>query len=220
MPAAPDRNPSPTAAPSPAVTGRYVVALTGGVAAGKSAVARRFAALGVAVADADSAARAALAPGSDGVAEVARVFGAGFIDDAGRLDRAALRRRVFDDAEARQQLEAIVHPRVMRTLREQVVAARGPYVLLDIPLLAETWPQYAWVDRVLVVDVSPETQRHRLMLRDGIDAALAERMIAAQASREQRLALATDVIDNNGDEKALDAAVTALHERYLALAQR
>ncbi|MGB5851303.1 MAG: dephospho-CoA kinase [Rhodanobacter sp.] len=195
-----------------------VVALTGGVAAGKSAVTRRFEALGVPVHDADVAAREVVAPGSEGLAEVVDVFGADVLDSRGQLDRPAMRRRVFADPAARRRLEAIIHPRVRAWLRERALAGTAPYCLLAIPLLVENIEQYRWVDRVLVVDVPESVQLARLLVRDGIDETLARRMIAQQASRADRLALADDVIDNSGDESALDQAVAELHRRYLALA--
>lgn len=195
-----------------------VVALTGGVAAGKSAVAERFRAHGVNVHDADQAAREVVAPGSRALADIVQHFGSDMLDAHGALDRKRMRQRVFDDAAVRAQLEAIVHPAVHAWLRERVQHENGPYCLLDIPLLVETWPQFDWVDRVLVVDAPEHLRMQRLMRRDGIDTALAQRMLTAQADRERRLQLADDVIDNGGDETQLDAAVDALHRRYLMLA--
>ncbi|EQD64392.1 dephospho-CoA kinase [mine drainage metagenome] len=133
----------------------------------------------------------------------------------GSLDRAALRRQVFGNTEARRALEAIVHPRVRIWLREHLQAADAPYALLAIPLLRETWPAYDWLDRVLVVDAPETLQRARLLQRDGIDAALAEAMLAAQADRSTRLALAHDVLDNRGTRADLRARVAALHADYL-----
>ncbi|UPG84820.1 dephospho-CoA kinase [Luteibacter aegosomatis] len=197
-----------------------VIALTGGIASGKSAVERRFEALGVHAYDADVAARAVVEPGSPALAEVARVFGAEALDAEGRLDRAAMRQRVFDDPSARTQLEDILHPRIREWLRAAVEADRGPYCILSIPLLAENHAQYGWVDRVLVVDAPEDVRVARLVKRDGIDEALARKMIAAQASREQRLAIADDVIVNDGDEAALDRQVDELHDRYVLLARK
>ncbi len=198
----------------------YVIALTGGIAAGKSAVTRRFAALGVPIHDADVAAREVVAPGSEGLAAVVAAFGNEALDAHGHLDRAAMRRRVFADPLARKTLEAIVHPRVRQWLHERALDDTAPYCLLAIPLLVENLDHYRWIDRVLVVDAPADLQLARLMARDGIDEALARRMLAQQAERAQRLALAHDVIDNSGDEAALDAAVAALHQRYLALAAK
>ncbi|MBN8922606.1 MAG: dephospho-CoA kinase [Rhodanobacter sp. 68-29] len=196
----------------------YVVALTGGIAAGKSAVTRRFAALGVPVHDADVAAREVIAPGSEGLAAVVAAFGDEVLDAEGGLDRPAMRRRVFADPAARHRLEAIIHPRVRHWLHERALADTTPYCLLAIPLLVENIAHYRWVDRILLVDAPVEQQLARLIARDAIDEALARRMLAQQARREERLAPAHDVIDNSGDEDALDAAVLALHQRYLALA--
>ncbi|MFC7300804.1 dephospho-CoA kinase [Cognatiluteimonas weifangensis] len=198
----------------------YIIGLTGGVASGKGEVARRLRAHGVLVADADVAARAAVAAGSAGLAEVVAAFGSDVLDATGALDRAAMRRRVFADAAARRTLEAIVHPRVRVALQAACAAAPGPYAVAEIPLLAEGGGRaaYPWLDRILVVDVPASVQLARLVQRDGIDAALAGRMLAAQASREQRLAIADDVIVNDGPLAALDAQVAALDRQYRALA--
>jgi dephospho-CoA kinase len=195
-----------------------VVALTGGVAAGKTAVTRRFEALGVPVHDADMAAREVVEPGTTGLAAIVEAFGVDVLDAAGRLDRAAMRKRIFADPVARLALEAIIHPRVRQWLRARALAEQAPYCLLAIPLLTENIAHYRWVDRVLLVDASEAVQLSRLMRRDGIDEALAHRMLAQQASRAERLVLADDVIENNGDEADLDEAVAELHRRYLALA--
>jgi dephospho-CoA kinase len=197
-----------------------VIALAGGVAAGKSAVARRFEALGVHVYDADAAAREVVELGTDGLAAVVDAFGSGVLDGSGRLDRPAMRQRVFADPAARRTLEAVIHPRVRQWLHDRVLADTGPYCLLAIPLLAENIGHYRWVDRVLLVDAPESVQLGRLMIRDGIDETLARRMLAHQASRAERLALADDVIENSGDEAALDDAVADLHLRYLALASK
>lgn len=196
----------------------FVIALTGGIAAGKSTVTRRFEALGVPVHDADVGAREVVEPGSEGLAAIVEAFGPAALGPDGRLDRPAMRRRVFADAQARQTLEAIVHPRVRTWLYQRARTDRGPYCLLAIPLLAENIEPYRWVDRILLVDAPESVQISRLIARDGIDETLARRMLAQQASRAARQALADDVIDNGGDEAALDAAVASLHQRYLALA--
>lgn len=202
------------------MTRHYVVALTGGVASGKSAVARRFEAHGIRVYDADVAAREAVAPGSAALAEIEFVFGAGVLDADGSLDRRTTRERVFADPDARVKLERIIHPRVRAWLQRRVGMDRGPYCVLAIPLLAENRGEYAWVDRVLLVDAPEALQVERLMQRDGVTREHAERMLAAQTTREQRLAIADDVIVNDGEEAALDAQVATLHARYLELALR
>jgi len=198
----------------------YAIGLTGGIASGKSEVSRRFEALGIVVADADVAARAALAPGSDGLAETVAAFGRDILAADGSLDRAAMRRRVFSDPDARRRLEAIVHPRVRAMLAAQCASAASPYAIAAIPLLAEVGGRgaYPWLSRILVVDVPAAVQMERLQRRDGIDASLAAGMLAAQATRRERLAIADDVIANDGPLDALDAQVAALDRRYRALA--
>ena len=199
----------------------YIIGVTGGVASGKSEVTRRFEALGVAVADADLAAREAVAAGSPGLAEVVSTFGPGVLTTAGELDRTAMRQRVFEDPAARQRLEAIIHPRVRAWLRQECEAALGPYAIAAIPLLTEGGGRdaYPWIDRILVVDVPVEVQIKRLMRRDEVDLALAGAMLAAQASREARLAIADDVIVNDGALEALDGEVARLDRMYRGLAE-
>lgn len=198
----------------------YRVGLTGGVASGKSAMAELFAGLGVVVADADVAARAVVEPGQPALADVVAVFGADVLDASGRLDRARLRARVFNNAEARRELEGLLHPPIRSALREAAEAASGPYVIVAIPLLAEGGGRdaYPWLDRILVVDAPIESQRARLIARDGIDPALADRMLAAQANRRQRLAIADDVVVNDGAIEALAPEVEALDRQYRHLA--
>ena len=197
----------------------YIIGITGGVASGKSEDTRRFEAFGIAVADADLAARDAVAPGSDGLAEIVDVFGREVLAADGSMDRAAMRRRVFGDDSARGQLEGIIHPRVRIALREACLAAGSRYAIAAIPLLAEGGGReaYPWLARVLVVDVPREMQLARLLRRDGIDQALAERMLAAQASREQRLAIADDIVVNDGSFEELQRHVAALHQQYMTL---
>ena len=197
----------------------FVVAVTGGVASGKSAATDAFAALGITVADADIAARQVVEPGEPALADVVAHFGPGSLDADGRLDRAAMRARVFGDHEARRALEAILHPRIRVRLQEACRDAAGPYVVVAIPLLTEGGGRtaYPWLDRILVVDVPEALQEQRLMRRDGTETTLARRMIAAQATRAQRLALADDVIVNDGPLCALEQAVARLDLRYRQL---
>jgi dephospho-CoA kinase len=199
----------------------FIVAITGGIASGKSAVAEAFVGRGVFVADADVAARDLVVPGSPALTEIVGRFGADVLQADGSLDRAALRRRVFADADARRELEAILHPRIREHLRAQCGAASGPYAMVAIPLLCEVGGRaaYPWLQRILVVDVPTQLQQTRLQARDHIDAALATHMLAAQATRDARLAIADDVIDNTGSLADLDARVAQLHRTYLQLAQ-
>ena len=198
----------------------YRVGLTGGVASGKSAVTDLFAALGVAVADADVAARAVVEPGQPALAAVVAAFGADVLDASGGLDRARLRAHVFNNADARRKLEGLLHPPIRAALRDSAEAAAGPYVIVAIPLLAEGGGRHAypWLDRILVVDVPRPTQVARLIQRDRIGAALAGRMLDAQAARAERLAIADDVIVNTGGLDRLDAEVAALDRLYRSLA--
>lgn len=195
---------------------RLHVGLTGGIASGKSAATRAFESCGVPVIDADVVARDVVARGSAGLAALVELFGADVLDAAGHLDRAAMRRRVFDDAAARRALEAIVHPRVREALHTQSAAIQADYAILAIPLLAEGGGRdaYPWLDRIVVIDAPVETQRGRLIERDDIDAALADAMIAAQATRTQRLAIADEVLVNDADEATLRASVAWLHARW------
>lgn len=198
----------------------YFIGLTGGIASGKSALEKAFAARGVTVADADLIAREVVEPGEPALAAVVAHFGADVLSADGRLDRAALRARIFNDEAERRVLEGLLHPVIRARMIERCRAAPGPYAIAMIPLLAEGGGRttYPWLDRILVVDVPSATQKARLMQRDGIDAALADRMIAAQATRAQRLALADDIVVNDGDIGHLQQAADDLHARYLALA--
>jgi dephospho-CoA kinase len=195
----------------------YCVALTGGIASGKTAVADRFAELGAGVIDADIVARELVAPNGAALSEIVAAFGADILDKHGALDRQAMRTRVFEHPDARRRLEAILHPRIRSVLRERSRLVPDPYALLVIPLLVESG-HYDWVDRVLVVDASRDVQRSRLIARDHIAADLADAMLDAQASREQRLAIADDIISNEGTLAELELRVVELHTRYVALA--
>jgi dephospho-CoA kinase len=198
----------------------FIIGLTGGVASGKSEVTRRFEALGVHVADADLVARAVVEPGQPALARIAERFGADILLGDGRLDRRRLRERIFADPQARADLEAITHPAIRIELERECRAATGPYAIAAIPLLTEAGGRtaYPWLRRILVVDAPVELQLARLMRRDGVDEALAARMIAAQATREARLAIADDVLLNDGHPQHLDAPVRELDARYRAMA--
>jgi len=194
------------------------VGLTGGIASGKSAVSNRLAEHGVRVIDADVIAREIVAPGRPALDEIVAHFGGGMLDANGALDRGALRARVFADPRERAALEAITHPRVRARMAELAACATGAYCVLAIPLLAESGADYSWLDAVVVVDVPESIQLARLMARDGSNQTLARAMIAAQAKRGIRLALADEVIDNSGTLEQLRAASDALHGRLLGRA--
>jgi dephospho-CoA kinase len=193
------------------------IGLTGGIASGKTAVANAFARRGVPVIDADRIARDVVAPGTPALAAVLAEFGPGLVLPDGGLDRRRLRQIVFAEPERRRRLEAILHPAIRRAMEAEAMAVTAPYALIAIPLLAET-DQRAWVDRVLVVDCPAELQKARLMARDGETAERAAAMMAAQAPRAARLAIADDTIDNSGSLADLERAVDELHRRYLSLA--
>lgn len=183
----------------------FRLGLTGGIGAGKSTVARMLADLGAAIIDADALSRATTAPGGTAIDPVRASFGDNFITPDGAMDRDAMRTLVFADPSARHRLEAIVHPLVHQAIEAAAVAAHqaGHHCLVfDIPLLVESkrWP--AQLDKVLVVDCSEQTQRDRVMARNGLARADVERIMASQASRMQRLAAADLVVFN--DQKPLD----------------
>ena len=201
------------------MTSTLTVGLTGGIASGKSLVSSAFERMGVTIVDADVVAREIVEPGQDALAEIATHFGPDILDAEGRLKRRELRQIVFDDAEARADLEAITHPRIRSELARQRDAANSDYCILVVPLLAKS-SMIDLVDRVLVIDAPEPIQLERLMSRDDIDETLARKMIAAQDERSARLALADDVLVNTGPRKDIADLAAALHAGYLRLAQR
>lgn len=197
---------------------RLRIGLTGGIASGKSTVARRFVELGVPVVDADAAARAVVAPGKPGLAAVRERFGPRVLAENGELDRRALRDLIFEDPGLRRDLETILHPLIRADMEQSAELAIGPYVVMDIPLLVESGSRDR-VDRILVVDVDETMQLQRVMARDGCTEQQARAILASQASRSARLAAADDVLVNTGTVTDLRQAVDHLHERYLRLAE-
>ena len=192
------------------------VGLTGGIASGKSTVADMFAELGVPVIDTDVIAREVVEPGQPALEEIRDSFGKEVIADDGSLDRAAMRRRVFADDNARRRLEAILHPRIRESAMQQADLAGGAYQLIVVPLLAES-PMRQAMDRILVVDCDVDVQVARLLERDAETEDQARRIIGAQASREQRLAIADEVIRNDGPISETRRQVERLHSHYLQL---
>ncbi|MFP5380751.1 MAG: dephospho-CoA kinase [Gammaproteobacteria bacterium] len=196
----------------------FVVGLTGGIGSGKSTVAGLFARQGIPVIDTDVIARDLTRPGQPALDAIRASFGESVMQADGTLDRAALRRRVFNDAVARRRLEAILHPGIRRETEAALGRVKGPYALVVIPLLAETGGAYGdLLDRVLVVDCPEHVQIERVMARNGLARDEAVAILAAQASRAERLGLADDVIDNAASPEVLPAQVAALHRRYLEL---
>ena len=194
-----------------------IVALTGGLAAGKSAVAERFVELGVPVIDADVVTRRLVEPGSSALAEIVDAFGDGVLDERGHLDRARMRERIFGHEGDRRELEAILHPRVRDEMQAFAASSDAPYVVFVIPLLVET-NQAAKMDRVIVVDAPRTLQAARAESRDGSRREMIAAILDTQATRVERLAVADTVIENTGDPATLRERVDAVHEEYLALA--
>lgn len=195
----------------------FVVGLTGGIGSGKTAVSDRFAKLGVAVIDADIAARVVVEPGRPALAKIAEHFGSETITASGELDRGKLRALVFQNETERKWLEALLHPLIGEEIVTQIQVATSPYAMLVSPLLIET-SQRQLTQRVLVVDVPVEVQIARTIARDNNSEDQVKAIIASQASREQRLAAADDVISNDLGLEYLDEQVQILHQKYLTLA--
>ncbi|MGI9247065.1 MAG: dephospho-CoA kinase [Steroidobacteraceae bacterium] len=202
--------------PAAPATAPYRIALTGGIASGKTTVANLFAARGVPLIDTDLIAREVVEPGQPALAAVVREFGADVLAADGRLDRRMLRERIFTDPSARRALEGILHPAIRAEMERQSRAAAGggPYQLLVVPLLTEGGRR-DHVQRVLLVDVPESVQVERLMARDAVTHEQAVASLQAQATRETRLAFADDVITNTGRLEDLATQVEALHRAYL-----
>lgn len=195
-----------------------IVGLTGGIASGKSAVARVLRELGVLVVDADQLAREVVAPGSDGLAEIVSSFGREMLTPDGQLDRERLGQLVFSDPEARQTLNRITHPRVAELSMQRLAAAQDSdtsYVVYEVPLLVETG-MHTGLDATVVVAAAPEVQAQRVVARDGLTAEQAQARIDAQFPLEKKIAVADYVIDNDGSVAQLEARTRALHEQLLA----
>jgi dephospho-CoA kinase len=197
----------------------YTVGLTGGIGSGKSAVAELFAGLGVNVVDTDEIAHELTRPGGEAIAPIHAAFGDQAIARDGALDRAAMRKLAFSDARTRKRLEAILHPMIRAESSRRLERAAGPYAIMVIPLLVESGVDRSRTPRVLVVDCPETSQLERVMRRSGLSEAEVRAILAAQATRAQRLAAADDVIDNGGAPQALEGQVARLHEKYLTLAR-
>lgn len=194
------------------------IGLTGGIASGKSTVADLFAELGIPVIDTDIVARQVVAPGQPGLKAVIDTFGTDLLSKDGRLNRRRLRNLVFDHPDQRLILEGIVHPLIRARTIELIKQAGGPYQMLVVPLLIET-DFRTLVDRVLVVDCPEEQQRTRLLTRDNETPERIDRILAAQAHRDERLAAADDILDNSGSLEQTRTQVQQIHTRYLQLAK-
>ncbi len=196
----------------------FVVGLTGGLASGKSTVAERFAQRGVPVIDTDVIARTLVEPGQAALAAIRAAFGPAVLTAEGRLDRARLKQQVFADPDQRLRLEAILHPLIRQDVARRLAALHDAYCLIIVPLLVEGAQTYP-LDRVLLVDAPEALQRQRAAARDALNPALINAMLASQASRAARLAVADDVIVNTGDLAQLDTEVARLHVFYEDLAE-
>ncbi|WP_428771462.1 dephospho-CoA kinase [Vibrio sp.] len=196
-----------------------VIGLTGGIASGKTTVANLFHQhFAIDIVDADVVARQVVAPGSAGLSAIRDHFGSDILLADGQLDRARLRQLVFSDPEQKQWLNALLHPMIRREMQDQLQQVSSPYALLVVPLLVENQLQ-SLADRVLVVDVDQQTQIQRACQRDQVPAEQIEAILASQASREQRLAIADDVIKNDTENQKLLPQITELHQKYLAICQ-
>jgi len=197
----------------------FVVGLTGGIGSGKTTVADEFAALGAAIVDTDLIAHQLTGANGDAMPQIRSEFGDAVVAADHSLDRAVVRHLVFSDPTAKKRLEGVLHPLIRQ---RSAALCRGetdaPYVLLVVPLLIESAAFRAQVDRILLVDCEEALQEKRVMVRSGLSRAQVQAIMATQATRAERLAVADDVIDNNGDQSSLLRKVLALHRRYLALA--
>ncbi|NUU02129.1 dephospho-CoA kinase [Herbaspirillum robiniae] len=198
---------------------RFTIGLTGGIGSGKTTVANLFGELGASLVDTDAIAHRLTASGGLAIAAIRERFGPGFIDAGGAMDRARMRSHVFGNAGARQELEAILHPLIRSETAREAEAATGDYVIFVVPLLVESGTWVGRTSRILVVDCEEEVQIERVMRRNGLQRSEVEAIMAAQASRFARLAVADDVVENNGDSAALLPRVQELHAAYLALAR-
>ncbi|WP_445428464.1 dephospho-CoA kinase [Alishewanella sp. HL-SH05] len=196
-----------------------LIGLTGGIGSGKSTVAEHFKALGAHYVDADIVAREVVMPGSPCLAAIVQHFGPGILLADGQLDRSALRQTIFADSAAKRWLEHLLHPAIRSELLSQLAASTTPYTLLVAPLLLENGLDKL-VSRVLVVDVSEQTQLARTTTRDNNSENQVRAIMAAQIDRAARLAAADDVIDNNGTAAELLPQISRLHQAYLAMSQK
>lgn len=199
-----------------------VVGLTGGIASGKSLVSDEFKRLGAALVDADILAREVVAPGSTGLAQLVKHFGADILTHKHELNRAALRELIFGNTEHRKTVDGLLHPLIHKLADEQLASAAdsdAPYAVYAIPLLVETKQQNRF-DQIVVVDVPTELQISRLVKRDGGTVEKAQAILDSQASREARLAIADNVIDNGGSIESTLEQVATLHQRFLTLSNK
>lgn len=197
----------------------FCIGLTGGIGSGKSTVADMFAELGVAIIDTDRISRELTQAGGAAMAAIRAEFGEAMVRPDGSLDRPRMRAHVFAHGDARKRLEAILHPMIRAEAERQLTSVHGgPYVVLVVPLLVETGAYRSLIDRVLVIDCDEASRLRRIVSRDGLTEAEAHAVMASQASREQRLAAADDVLTNLAGLEPLRRQIAALHEKYQKMA--
>ena len=195
----------------------FTVVMTGGIASGKTSASDLFASHGVPILDTDLAARAVVEPGQPALDEIKASFGSDVITASGELNRAALREIIFDHPEKRRELEAILHPKIRAHINQQKDQLDAPYCIIVVPLFLESGRGYE-TDRLLVIDVPIEVQRERLAQRNGTTPEQIEQILNSQATRDERLSAADDVIDNTVSPDTLAARVAELHQQYLSQA--
>ncbi|GGF67059.1 dephospho-CoA kinase [Alteromonas lipolytica] len=196
----------------------FLIGVTGGIGSGKTLVTDTFAELGIEIVDADIVARDVVAPGSPGLEAIKAHFGDSVITESGELNRAALRECVFTNEEQKQWLNACLHPLIRKAMAAAIEQIRSPYGVLAVPLLIENGMQ-KMVDRIAVVDCPESQQLARALRRDGSSETVIKGIMAAQVSREKRLAEADDIIDNSHDIETTKAQIVQLHQTYLKLAK-
>ncbi len=197
-----------------------VIGLTGGIGSGKSTVTRLFEQHGAGVVDTDAIAHALTAPGGKAIARLREAFGDAYITADGRLDRTAMRQRVFGDDDAKHRLEAILHPMIRQEVMDALARQTAPYTLLVVPLLIETGAYADAIRRTLVVDCTEATQISRTALRSALQPDEVRAIMAKQATRSERLARADDVVDNDGEPDALEAQIAKLHDQYMQMVRQ
>lgn len=196
-----------------------IVGLTGGIASGKTTATEFFSSLGVPVLDADLIVHELLKPGTASYAEIIHVFGPDIVQNDGELNRKKLRQLIFSDIKLRQQLESLLHPEVRKVLKNQLNKTQALYCIVSIPLLVETHQQDL-MHRILVIDTPEETQIQRLQQRNDFSSAEIKAILAAQATRDERLAAADDVIVNNTDIESFKDQLKKIHQTYVSLTKK
>jgi dephospho-CoA kinase len=196
----------------------YLVGLTGGIGSGKTTVANLFVELGAGIVDSDEISRTLTATAGTATAEIGEHFGAEYVTAEGALDRDRMRKLVFGNEKARRELEGILHPRIREESQRLIAKTTAPYVIMVVPLLLESRTYRSLVNRVLVVDCSPETQVARVMQRSGLTREQVLAIMATQLPREERLRNADDIVDNDGEMSALRPQIPPLHRQFLKFA--